>query len=393
MSVCFGRRSLVNRGLGLVCTSATLGACSAIDTVSGWMPWSSSRTKLPELSALLGANQLSAGWRVSIGPTGLGFVPVLATSQLLLANRAGQITAHDAQSGERLWTFQHRVGFSTGLAVGDQLLVLASRDGRVVAFDPRGNQVWSAVLGAEAVSVPALGEGLVVVRTSDSRIQAIDLDSGRPRWSIARQSPPLVLRATNTAVFRSGWVFLGLPGGRLIAVNALSGQVEWEALVSAPRGTTEIERLADVLGAPLVGDDDVVALSFQGKLSSFERTTGQLLWSREIGGAGGVAGDRQQLFAADDLGTVHAFSRSGAPQWRQEALRARGLGAPAVSARHVLLADDQGLLHALSREQGTLVGRLQLSSKDQACAPLVEDNRGWVLGVDGALTQFRIASA
>jgi hypothetical protein len=59
----------------------------------------------------------------------------------------------------------------------------------------------------------------------------------------------------------------------------------------------------------------------------------------------------------------------------------------------VLLADDQGLLHALSREQGTLVGRLQLSSKDQACAPLVENNRGWVLGVDGALTQFRIASA
>lgn len=387
------RRLLLRRLLGLGPFGIALGGCSAIDTVSGWMPWSSSRAKRPELAPLAAPNQLSAAWRLSVGATGLGFIPVLSGSQLLLANRAGQVAAHDAQSGERLWSFQHTVGFSSGIAVADQLMVLASRDGRVIAFDRSGNRLWSAVLGAEAVSVPALGEGLVVVRTSDSRIQAIDIESGRPRWSVVRQSPPLVLRATNLAVFRSGRVYLGLPGGRLISVNVLNGQVDWEASVSTPRGTTEVERLADVLGAPIVGEDDVVALSFQGKLSSFERTTGQLLWSRELAGSGGVAGDRQQLVAADDRGTVHAFSRGGAPQWKQEALRGRSLGAPALSARHVLIADDQGLLHALSRDQGNLLGRLELPAKVLACAPLIDDSRAWVLGVEGSLMQIRIASA
>ena len=388
-----GGRRLAVQALGMLCAGATQGACSAVDTVAGWMPWTSSRRKLPDLPPLAAANQLALGWRTTVGPTGLGFVPVLSANQLLLANRAGQIAAHDAQSGERQWSFQHKVGFSSGLAVEDQVLVLAGRDGSVVALDRRGSLLWTAPLGAEAVSVPAIGEGLVVVRTSDSRIQAIDLDTGRPRWSIARQSPSLVLRATNTAVFRSGRVYLGLPGGRLIAVNTLRGQVEWEALVSAPRGSTEIERLADVLGTPLVSDEDIVALSFQGKLSGFERTTGQLLWSREINGAGGVAGDRTQLVAADESGNVHAFSRSGAPQWKQEALRARGLGAPALGARHVLIADEQGLLHALSREQGNLVGRIELSSKAQAGPPLIQDARGWLLGVDGALTHFRMGGA
>jgi len=88
-----------------------------------------------------------------------------------------------------------------------------------------------------------------------------------------------------------------LPGGRMMAVNAANGQPLWEASVSTPRGTTEIERLSDVLGQPIVDNDEVLAASFQGKLSSFDRQSGQLRWSRDFTTVGGIAADKAQVIA------------------------------------------------------------------------------------------------
>ncbi|NCX63609.1 MAG: hypothetical protein EBW84_13005 [Betaproteobacteria bacterium] len=283
---------------------------------------------LPELGA---GNSLLMLWRTSVDELGQGFAPAMLDGLLVVATRSGRLTAFDPMSGERRFEHRYRKGFSTGVAGHEGMLLVAGSDGFLLAMSRDGTTRWSTYLGAEVVSVPATGSGIAVVRTSDNRIQALDLERGQVRWSIARQSPPLVLRATNAAVIRDEVVFMGLPGGRMMAVNSANGQILWESVVSSPRGTTEIERLSDVLGQPIVDGAEVLAASFQGKLTSFDRSSGQLRWSRDVGAVGAIAADSVQVIAADDRGQVQSFSRSGAPQWKQEALRGRRLSVDPMS--------------------------------------------------------------
>ncbi|MGA1271135.1 MAG: outer membrane protein assembly factor BamB [Burkholderiaceae bacterium] len=377
------RRIVQSLGLSIV-VGGSLSACSAIDTVSSWMPWSSSKPKLPALPELAGKNLLESVWRAKVDDVGQGFAPTRIEDKLVVATKSGLINAFE---------HRHRRGFSSGVSSFDGYLFVSSNDGYLLALDQQGKERWSTYLGAEAVSVPSAGAGIVVVRTSDNRIQALDLERGQVRWSIARQSPPLVLRSTNSAVIQGDWVFIGLPGGRMMAVNAANGQPLWEASVSTPRGTTEIERLSDVLGQPIVDNNEVLAASFQGKLSSFDRQSGQLRWSRDFTTVGGIAADKAQVIAIDDRGHVQSFSRSGAPQWKQEGLRGRRLSAPELAQRMALVADEDGLLHALSRDQGQLLGRLSVASKPLACAPISEQDMGWTIASDGSLTAFRMLHA
>jgi len=382
------------RSLGVTLASgAMLGACSSLDTVSSWMPWRSSKPKLPPLPDLSGSNQLSMLWKLTVDELGQGFAPCIVDRKLVVGTRSGWLIAFDLVSGERRMEHRHRRGFSTGVASAEGILFAASVDGNLLAMNQDGSIRWSTYLGAEAVSIPEPGAGIVVVRTSDNRIQALDLERGQVRWSIARQSPPLVLRSTSAALIEGDTVYIGLPGGRILALRAANGQVLWEAAVSAPRGTTEIERLSDVLGRPIVDGAEVIAASFQGKLSSFDRLNGQVRWSREFNVAGGVAADGLQVIAANDQGQLQAFSRSGAPQWKQESLRGRRLSPPVLASRLALIADEEGFLHALGREQGQLLGRLSVAAAPLTCAPLIEQSQGWTLSMDGSVCSFRVTNA
>ncbi|NCW01999.1 MAG: outer membrane protein assembly factor BamB [Betaproteobacteria bacterium] len=390
------RRSLLARSLRAgagFALGGSMAACSSMDTLTSWIPWSSSKPKLPSLPELGAGNSLLMLWRTSVDELGQGFAPAMLDDLLVVATRSGRLTAFDPMSGERRFEHRYRKGFSTGVAGHEGMLLVAGSDGFLLAMSRDGTTRWSTYLGAEVVSVPATGSGIAVVRTSDNRIQALDLERGQVRWSIARQSPPLVLRATNAAVIRDEVVFMGLPGGRMMAVNSANGQILWESVVSSPRGTTEIERLSDVLGQPIVDGAEVLAASFQGKLTSFDRSSGQLRWSRDVGAVGAIAADSVQVIAADDRGQVQSFSRSGAPQWKQEALRGRRLSAPALSQRLALVADEEGVLHGLGREQGQLLGRLSVGSKSIACAPWIDGTLGWTISSDGSVCGFRMAHA
>ena len=84
-------------------------------------------------------------------------------------------------------------------------------------------------------------------------------------------------------------VLVGYPGGRLVAVALSNGAVRWETAVSEPKGTTEVERLADVLGPIAVADGLACAASFQGRVSCADAASGSLRWARDMSAGGGVA--------------------------------------------------------------------------------------------------------
>jgi outer membrane protein assembly factor BamB len=150
----------------------------------------------------------------------------------------------------------------------------------------------------------------------------------------------------------------GFPGGKLLAIANNNGAAVWEVTVALPRGSTELERVADVTSLPVVSGSTVCAAAFQGRVACFDSGSGNALWSRDMSSSAGLDMDNRYVYVVDDKGAVHALDRSsGASVWKQDKLAQRGLSRPLALGSHVVVADYQGVVHLLRREDGAFAAR------------------------------------
>lgn len=353
------RAALVAVSLAL----AGLGGC-------GIWPWSSSRPALPELPAVSAPANARVAWSVSLPGAGVGFQPVVVGDSLFAAARDGTVVRVDPASGRVQWRSNAGQPLIGGVGSDGETTVVAGRDGSLIALDRDGAPKWSVPSGAEVVTVPSVALGLVLVRTSDNRVAAFDADTGKRRWTFQRQGPPLVLRQTSLIAMDASAAYVGLPGGRLVSLSLAAGALRWEAAVAMPRGSNEIERIADVVGSPLLSGREICAVAFQGRAGCFDTSSGRARWARDLSSSSGLDLDASLLVVPDERGDVQAFSRSGASVWRQDKLRRRGLSAPLLTSRFVLLGDSTGLVHALARDDGAIAARLATDGSAIVAAPV-----------------------
>ena len=231
--------------------------------------------------------------------------------------------------------------------------------GEVVALDMAGKVQWKSQVAGEVIAPPAGGHDVAVVRTSDGRIFGLSAADGKRIWVFQRPSPSLLLRTEAGVLAEGRDVVAGYPNGKLVALDIEDGKLTWEATVSNPRGSTELERIADVAGLPLIDGNNVCAVAFQGKIACFDIQTRNVVWSRDLSSSRSLASDKANVYAIDDTGRVHALDKkAGASVWTQDKLKYRRLTSPAVANGYVVVGDGFGYLHVLSPDDGRLVGRL-----------------------------------
>jgi outer membrane protein assembly factor BamB len=152
---------------------------------------------------------------------------------------------------------------------------------------------------------------------------------------------------------------MAMPGGKLLALAMNNGGLKWEGVVGEPRGTTELERLVDTAGMPVLSRDEVCAAAYHGRVVCFVAATGAVRWARDLSSDSGIAVDERFVFATDENGGVNAFAReAGQSTWRNDKMAYRRLSAPASFGRAVAVGDYQGHIHFLSREDGKLLARI-----------------------------------
>jgi outer membrane protein assembly factor BamB len=375
------------RGARVLLLSSVLGVTLSLLAGCSW--FSASTKPVPsELVPLNGKSVVTSLWTVSLGAAGVGFRPVSAGDAVLAASADGTVLRVDAKTGQVIWRQSLPHSLVAGIGSDGDTAVVAARDGSLIALDSTGKTRWSVALGTEVVTVPAAGQGLVVVRSSDNRVSAFELDSGKRRWTLQRQAPTLMLRQTGAISIDGSTVYVGLPGGRILALSAQTGAVRWEAAVTQARGSNEIERIADVVAAPVVSGRDVCAASFQGRLACFEASTGRGLWVREISSVAGLDLDSVAAYVIDDKDQLHAYSRSGTSLWRNDKFSYRGLTRPLASGPFVLVGDRSGYVHAVTREDGALAGRIATDGSAILGGPIQVDRTLVVQTSAGSLVGF-----
>jgi len=312
-------------------------------------------------------------WSTSIGKSGnYVFSPANARNSIFAAAENGSISRISAVTGDTIWHIQAGMTLTAGVGTDGNTLAVAGEKGVVLAFDSDGKLLWKAQASSEILSAPAIGRGVVVVRSVDNRIAAYDVASGKQKWSVLRSTPALSLRSAPGMTIVGPSIVIAMPGGRLLSLSLENGGVYWEAAIGDPRGVTELERMTDVSGFPAAYGNDVCAAAYQGRVGCLDVVKGSGRWAKKLSSSVGVGIDEQYVYAADDRGAVYAFTReSGQSVWRNEKLANRGLSTPISAGRIVAVADNQGYVHFLSKENGAFVGRSGSDGSQILAAPII----------------------
>jgi len=357
-----------------------------------------SREKPAELEPLVNQLGVRTVWSTDIGSgtdgQRLNLRPRVDGNVVYAANADGKVVAVEAGTGRTLWTADIDREVTGGPGSGEGLVVVGTADGEVVALDATtGTERWVVQLSSEVLSAPAAAEGVVVVHTLDGKLTGLNAADGAQRWQYDRPASGLGLRGSSSPVVSGRNVICGLAGGRLVAVETATGFPVWETTITLPTGRSELERVVDITGDPLLHAGQVFIGTYQGEVAALYDSNGQVAWRRKVSSYNGVATDGRALYLADDNGLVWSVDlRDGAALWKQEALRGRRLSAPAVIGGWVVVGDFEGYLHWLSPDDGSLLARSRVGSAPISARPQSVDGTLYVLGDDGALAALRVAA-
>jgi outer membrane protein assembly factor BamB len=357
-----------------ILAAASLAAgCSTLDSLN---PFASSGPKMAELTPINATVDVRVAWKESVGKSeNYVFTPAVSGAAVFAAGARGDVMR--IEGGSVRWKVAAGTALSGGVGSDGRRVVVGSPKGDVIAFDAAdGKELWRTRVSSEVLAAPAVDSNLIVVRSGDNRLYGFDAADGKRKWVYQRQTPPLSLRSFAAPLLDNNYVFAGFPGGKLMAVTTNNGASAWEGTVALPKGTTELDRVADITSAPVISGRMICAVAFQGRVACFDLNSGNLAWARDMSSAAGLAADGRYVYVADDKGAVHALDlASGASIWKQDKLRLRELSAPAALGRFVVVADVKGVVHFLSREDGSFAGRVNTDGTAVVAPPQVLGNQ------------------
>jgi outer membrane protein assembly factor BamB len=309
---------------GVVCCRGNDGYLYALDAQSGKLRWRfdtrASGGDPPDDWPPFGSSPAASG--------GLVYVP---------GNRGARsyLYALDARNGAVRWKVNARTwAYSSSPAVADG----------VVYFDGHardagtGHQIWESGLGGVPRATPAVGDGLVCIRTTGymSGVQTVDAHSGQSKWFFNAD-----LHKPSTPAVAGGVVYMTALDG-LYALDGQSGQEKW----SFHAGPWAIS-------SPVVADG-MVYFSGGSSLYAVDINTHRERWTFSEGPlvetapvvADGVVyfGSNGELYALD--------GQSGECGWSfatgSENSGSSGFSSPTVADGVVYVGGEDGYLYAVT---------------------------------------------
>lgn len=369
-------------------------ALSGCSTVGGWFGSGPAKPKPAELVEFKPSASLTEAWKGETGNiAGHVFHPVAVGDDVFAAG-GNQVVRIAVATGNTVWKTDAGVKLSAGAGVGQGLVLTGSGKGDLLALDQASGQLrWKVTLSSEVTGQLLAVADIVIARTGDGSVHGLSVADGSRKWLYTRNLPALSLRGSGGMVVRDGMLYVGFPGGKLVALDASNGAQLWEATVALPRGATELERVADVMGNPAVDERQVCAVAYQGRVACFDRRNGAPSWARDTSSNSGLAMDERNVYVTDDKDAVTAYDKtSGRAGWRQDKLARRQVTAPLALGDWVVVADREGAVHVLSAEDGSFVARAKVDSSVRT-AP-VDIGPGFAVQTDkGSVVAFRLSGS
>ena len=309
---------------------------------------------------------VSKDWSQSIGSQHEYLSPMRLAEDagvIFAANLDGEVTAFRRNSGEKVWEVALDIPLSGGVSASRGLVTVGGPQGEVVALSTvDGTEKWRAKLATEVLSAPVNTGRQVVVHTPDGLVTGLSSSDGSELWKYKETLPLLTMQGVSEPILEGPLALVGFASGKLSAIRTDTGLPAWEALIALPSGRSDIERMVDLDGEPVVVGQSVIAATLQGSIKALDMRGGRVLWEADASTSKALAAGFSQVYIAELDGSVTAYrADTGAQVWRNDQLSYRGLSAPVTWSSYLAVGDADGYVHVMSQRDGSFVARFSVS--------------------------------
>jgi outer membrane protein assembly factor BamB len=272
-----------------------------------------------------------------------------------------------------------RAGFGGGLAADGGRIFAATGFGTLVALDASSGQIaWTKTLAIPIREAPTAADGRVYVVNAESELYCMSAADGSQLWE--QKGLPenaAVLNSASPAV-AGGVVYVPYPSGEISAIDIKTGRPKWTEAMAKGAINSSATAIGEA-ARPVVDRDAVFAMSLGGQLVAISKEKGQVLWTKEIRGSQTpwVAGEA--VFVVDVTGKLAAVNRKdGKVRWLTALPGDGHWSGPVLAGGRLWLASSKGLFVGVDATSGSIVSQTDLGDPI-LITPVVAEGRLYVL--------------
>lgn len=336
-------------------------------------------------------------WSVSVGkthrtPEYLKIKPVIQDGVIYTADASGLVKAIDQKTAAIKWSTQLSQSIVSGPTVAQGYVAITTNASKVVLLDQtNGKKLWQAKVSNEVLSPPAIAHKKVIAKTIDGKVYAFNAANGAVLWNAEHGSPNLILKASSSPVVLGNLVLIGFSDGKLDALEIDTGRLVWQRSIAYASGASDIERLVDIDSDPIVENNIAYLASYQGYIGALSLSDGQFIWRKPGSVYKNMLLAKNTLYFTDSNDVLWSIDkRNGNVNWKQTALKARGLTEPVMLGSNLLVGDKTGYLHVIGTQTGELLARSQLAA-GVTSAPEIAGKKLYVLTDNGMLNKLSVS--
>lgn len=286
---------------------------------------------------------------------------------LIAVSRSGLVAAYALHGGQMLWSVDIGEAVVSGVGVEKDsgTVVVGTRSGKVVAIDANSQAIrWQKTLPSSSLAPALVAHDRVMVSANDGVIYALSTQTGQQVWQFNAQTPEVSLRGVATPLYLDGQTAVfGTADGRIYAINPEIGRPLWNRRVGRAVGGSQVHRMSDVDGQPLVVGHHLYAISVSGQLTGYDTTTGQTMFTASLASNKSLTALGNLLIGASLDGDVVAFDRiTGQKMWENSELKYRKLTNPIAIGNYVAVGDLDGVIHVFDNS-GKIISRTETKGR------------------------------
>ena len=336
----------------------------------------------------------------------LGAAPVIGGGKLFAMGTDGRVSAFDARSGARQWTYQSQLSddtrpsaFGGGVSYSAGKVYGTDGAGNVFALDAQtGAEQWKVKPGGPLRGSPTLAFDNVFVMTQDNLLYALNAADGSLQWDESGSTTMAGVFGVAAPAAGQGTVVAGYTSGELIAYRYENGRSLWADALARTSISTQVGALSDIDADPIIDNGRVYALGQGGRMAAYELVTGQRLWELNVAGISTPAIAGEWIFALTDDARLISIQRSSGkvrwltqmPRYENEEKKKNPIfwQGPVLAGGQLWAVNSNGEIWRISTGEGSATMFTEL---DEAISlpPVVANETLFVLDDSGTITAFR----
>ncbi|ALH94315.1 outer membrane protein assembly factor BamB [Acinetobacter equi] len=308
---------------------------------------------------------------------------------VFVADPKGKVIAY--QGKQRLWEKKvSKLGLSAGVEAANNLVIVGNTKGELFALDQStGEQMWTAQLPGAILSPSLVINNLVITVSNDGTVTANSVADGQQVWAYALPQVQFSLRGNASPVaIDDRAIVVASSNAYVYVIDSLTGTPLMQRRVALSDGRSEIQRLNDIDGDPVVVGQFLVTTSYQGQVTVLNLADQQVVWSENSSSTKRPEVVGNGVFVASTDGKLTAYEiTSGQKLWENDQLLNRKLSNPVMLGTNLIVGDLDGYLHIVDPSSGMLVGRSKTSGEVRSLR--VIDNQLYVATQKGAVSVWQ----